>query len=71
MNVVNTLIPSYDDKGKLYYGIIKACQGIPYDSAIFLATAHDTDSKELFKEASKMLFLKRIRVIYPLPYYYL
>ncbi|XP_058453096.1 uncharacterized protein LOC131431413 [Malaya genurostris] len=63
MEAINSLQPSYDNSAPAYYSILRTCQEIPYDSAIFLATSNAAVvEKNIAHEAALALLRKRIRL---------
>ncbi|XP_058812829.1 uncharacterized protein LOC131677166 [Topomyia yanbarensis] len=63
MEAINSLQPSYDNSAPAYYSILRTCQEIPYDSAIFLATSNAAVvEKNIAHEAALALLKKRIRL---------
>ncbi|XP_055525899.1 uncharacterized protein LOC129718821 [Wyeomyia smithii] len=63
MEAINSLQPSYDSSAQAYYSILRTCQEIPYDSAIFLATSNAAVvEKNIAHEAALALLKKRIRL---------
>lgn len=50
--------------GSGFYGILRASELIPYDSAIFISTDKIPQDISLMKNAATILLKKRIRVIY-------
>ncbi|XP_053682319.1 uncharacterized protein LOC128732904 [Sabethes cyaneus] len=63
MEAINSLQPSYDSNTPAYYSILRTCQEIPYDSAIFLATSNAVVvEKNIAHDAALALLRKRIRL---------
>lgn len=54
------------DGGSGFYGIMRACELVPYDSAIFISTDKMPEDVNLVKYAAITLLKKRIRVCYSL-----
>lgn len=52
------------DGGSGFYGIMRACELVPYDSAIFISTDKTPEDVNLVKYAAITLLKKRIRVCY-------
>lgn len=50
------------DGGSGFYGIMRACELVPYDSAIFISTDKTPEDVNLVKYAAITLLKKRIRV---------
>lgn len=50
------------DGGSGFYGIMRACELVPYDSAIFISTDKIPEDVNLVKYAAITLLKKRIRV---------
>lgn len=50
--------------GSAFYGILRASELVPYDSAIFISTDKIPNDASLMKNAATVLLKKRIRVIF-------
>lgn len=50
------------DGGSGFYGIVRACELVPYDSGIFISTDKVPEDDHLVKSAAITLLKKRIRV---------